>query len=59
STQRRIQLEDRNNDGKYELYRSYFHEGEFTVDEYGNNLKSTWIYDSIEWQAPSTSPEGS
>lgn len=49
STQREIQLEDRNNDGKYELYRSYFQDGKFSVDEYGNNLKTTWTYDCIEW----------
>lgn len=49
STQRDILLEDRNNDGKYELYRSYFQEGKFSVDEFGNNLKTTWVYDCIEW----------
>lgn len=48
STQRELLLEDRNNDGKYELYRSYFRDGKFTVDEHGNNLKTTWVYDCIE-----------
>jgi len=49
STRRELVLEDRNNDGKYELYRSYFKDGHFTVDEFGNNLKTTWLYDRIEW----------
>lgn len=50
STQRDLTLEDRNNDGKYELYRTYFRDGEFSVDEHGNNLKTTWVYDCIEWK---------
>lgn len=50
STNRDLILEDRNNDGKYELYRSYFQDGKFTVDEFGNNLKVTWVYDNIEWK---------
>ena len=49
STEREILLEDRNNDGKSELYRRYFKDGKFEVDEYGNNLSVTWIYDRIEW----------
>lgn len=49
STRREIVLEDRNNDGKFELYRSYFLDGKFSVDEFGNNLKTTWVYDYIEW----------
>ncbi|MDR2919323.1 MAG: hypothetical protein LBV72_08170 [Tannerella sp.] len=49
STQRDILLEDRNNDGIFELYRSYFLDGKFSVDEFGNNLKTTWVYDCIEW----------
>lgn len=50
STERKISLEDRNNDGKFELYISYFKEGKFTVDEFGNNLKVEWVYDCIEWK---------
>ncbi len=49
STRRELILEDRNRDGKYELYRSYFKEGDFTVDEFGNNLKTSWKFDRIEW----------
>ena len=49
STERILVLEDRNNDGKYELYRRYFQNGQFTVDEHGNNLSVVWIYDRIEW----------
>lgn len=49
STERELILEDRNNDGKFELYRRYFKDGEFKVDEYGNNLSVTWMYDRIEW----------
>jgi len=50
STERDLILEDRNNDGKYELYRRYFQDGKFSVDEHGNNLKVTWVYDCIEWK---------
>jgi hypothetical protein len=49
STKRDLILEDRNNDGKFELYRSYFRDGEFTVDKYGNNLSTTWVYDCISF----------
>lgn len=49
STERDIQLEDRDHDGKYELYRSYFKDGAFTVDEEGNHLKVSWYHDSIEF----------
>jgi len=51
STDRDLILEDRNNDGKYELYRAYFKNDEFSVDEFGNNLKTTWMYDRIEWNS--------
>lgn len=51
STERKITLEDRNNDGKFELYRSYFKEGKFTVDDFGNNLNTEWVYDCIEWKS--------
>ncbi len=49
STRRDLNLEDRNADGKAELYRSYFLDGKFTVDEHGNNLKVTWVYDTISF----------
>jgi chitinase len=49
STKRDLILEDRNNDGKFELYRSYFRDGKFTVDQYGNNLSVTWVYDCISF----------
>lgn len=51
STKREILLEDRNNDGKFELYRSYFKDGKFSVDEEGNKLRTTWVYDTIEFKA--------
>ena len=50
STERDLILEDRNQDGKFELYRKYFKDGKFSVDEYGNKLKVVWLYDSIEWK---------
>lgn len=50
STRRDLILEDRNNDGKYELYREYFKDGKFSVDEFGNNLNTTWVYDYIEYK---------
>ena len=50
STERDLILEDRNNDGKYELYRRYFKEDKFTVDNDGNNLSVRWAYDSISFQ---------
>ncbi len=51
STKRDLILEDRNNDGKFELYRSYFKDGEFTVDEFGNNLRTRWVYDCIDFKS--------
>lgn len=48
STDRDLILEDRDNDGKFELYRAYFQNDAFSTDESGNNLKTTWIYDRIE-----------
>jgi len=53
STDRDLVLEDRNGDGKFELYRKYFQDGKFSVDEYGNKLSVTWVYDRIEWKADS------
>ncbi|MCC8186135.1 MAG: hypothetical protein LIP08_01120 [Bacteroides sp.] len=44
-----IILEDHDNDRKYELYRCYFQDGKFRVDESGNNLSVTWVYDRLEW----------
>lgn len=49
STRRDLILEDRNNDGKFELYRSYFRDGKFTTDVNGNNLSVTWVYDYISY----------
>lgn len=49
STERDLQLEDRDNDGKYELYRKYFKDGKFSVDKEGNHLKVVWYYDNIEF----------
>ncbi|MDR1343722.1 MAG: hypothetical protein LBJ39_00045 [Tannerellaceae bacterium] len=49
STERTLALEDRNNDEKFELYRRYFRNGSFTVDEEGNNLSVTWVYDCISF----------
>lgn len=53
STDRDLVLEDRNGDGKFELYRKYFKDGQFSVVEYGNKLQVTWVYDSIEWKPDS------
>jgi chitinase len=50
STDREITLEDRNHDGKYELYRRYFKDGKFSTDEKGNKLSVTWMYDTIEFK---------
>lgn len=49
STERDILLEDRDKDGKYELYREYFKDDAFTVDEEGNHLDVEWFYDTIEF----------
>ena len=49
STGRELQLEDRDNNGKYELYRKYFKDNKFTVDKEGNHLKVVWFYDCIEF----------
>jgi type 1 glutamine amidotransferase len=50
STEREIVLEDRNNDGKFELYRRYIKDGEFSTDKKGNNLSAEWVYDTIEFK---------
>ncbi len=50
STKRDLKLEDRNKDGKFELYLSYFKNGDFSVDKKGNNLSVEWVYDTIEWK---------
>jgi len=49
STERDLILEDRNKDGKFELYRKYFRDGKFSVDNEGNKLSVEWIYECIEW----------
>lgn len=49
STEREILLEDRDKNGSYELYRKYFKDGEFKVDEEGNHLEREWYYDTIEF----------
>jgi GH18 family chitinase len=51
TTDREIVLEDRNNDGKYELYRRYFRNGKFSTDKKGNNLSVSWAYDRIEYKS--------
>ncbi|MDR0738129.1 MAG: hypothetical protein LBF39_03535 [Prevotellaceae bacterium] len=48
TTERSLLLEDRDNDGKFELYHRYFKDGNFTVDTSGNHLQVTWVYDCIE-----------
>ena len=44
-----LTVEDRNNDGIYELYVTYFKDGQFSVDERGNNLQTVRCYDRIEF----------
>jgi chitinase len=48
TSKRELMLEDRNQDGVYELYRSYFRDEEFSVDKEGNYLQTVWAYDCIE-----------
>lgn len=50
TTERELKLEDRNQDGIYELYRTYFLDGKFSVDKEGNHLQTTWAYDCIEYR---------
>ncbi len=50
STDRDLVLEDKNGDGKFELCRKYFKDGQFSVDEYGNKLNVVWLYDAIEYK---------
>jgi len=42
-------VEDRNNDGKYELYQKYFKDKSYSTDSRGYNLKVSRCYDRIEW----------
>ncbi|MDH6304909.1 hypothetical protein M2459_001646 [Parabacteroides sp. PF5-5] len=51
TTERELKLEDRNQDGKQELYRKYFKEDKFSVDKEGNRLQVTWAYDCIEYNS--------
>jgi len=53
TTERNLLLEDRDNDGCFELYRRYMKDGKFTVDESGNNLSASWTYDRVEWNGKS------
>lgn len=43
-----IRVEDRNDDGRSELYISYFKNGHFSTDEHGYDLQATRCYDRIE-----------
>lgn len=52
TTTRELNLEDRNNDGIFELYRRYMKDGKFSVDENGDKLRAEWVYDRIEWSSP-------
>jgi len=44
-----IQLEDRDRDGKFELYRKYLKDGSFKLDRKGMLVEGTWLHDSIEF----------
>lgn len=50
-----LTVEDRNNDGRSELYITYFKEGTFSTDERGYALRAERCYDRIEWQQPEES----
>lgn len=41
-------VEDRDNDGKYEVYVSYIKDGSFSVDERGYYMQAVHCYDRIE-----------
>ncbi len=45
-------VEDRDCNGRSELYITYFKEGTFSTDERGYALRAERCYDRIEWQAP-------
>ena len=45
-------VEDRNADGRDEIYISYIKEGSFSVDERGYNMKAVRCYDRIEFVQP-------
>lgn len=51
STLRDLVLEDRNQDGIYELYRRYMKDDKFSVDANGEHLITEWVYDKIEWHS--------
>lgn len=44
-------VEDRNMDGRSEIYISYIKDGSFSVDERGYNMKAVRCYDRIEFTA--------
>lgn len=41
-------VEDRNNDGRNEIYIKYIKDGSFSVDERGYYMQAQWCYDRIE-----------
>lgn len=45
-----LTVEDRNNDGIFELYRKYFKDNKYSTDERGYNLKVTRCCDKVEWK---------
>lgn len=44
-----LTVEDRNNDGIFELYRKYFKDNKYSTDERGYNLKVIRCCDKVEW----------
>lgn len=49
STQREIRLEDRDRDGRYELYRKYIKDGVYQVKKDGSGVEAIWFHDTIEF----------
>ena len=44
-----LTVEDRNNDGKFELYRKYFKDNKYTTTPDGYDLEAINCSDKIEW----------
>ncbi len=46
-----LTVEDRNNDGRFELYRKYFKDNKYTTNPDGYDLQVINCCDKIEWNA--------
>jgi hypothetical protein len=44
-----LMIDDRNYDGRYEIYRTYFKDKKYKIDAQGYIISYSWIHDRIQW----------